>query len=110
MSVGILEQLLDEVRALRAEVAELRGDKGPASLTVAEFAKRHAISESQVKKLIRVGALPAMRVGKRSVRIPADAQIGEQIGRGREGREFVGPRRADVVELGLVRARKGGAR
>lgn len=74
---GILEQVLAEVRALRAEFAESRSSIGTAErqVTIAEYARQRSISTSTVRKAIREERLRCIRVG-RAVRVPADAEIG----------------------------------
>lgn len=41
-------------------------------VTVEEFSRRHAMSEAAVRRRIRAGELPAMRLGGRWM-LPADA-------------------------------------
>lgn len=75
MKGGIIEQILAEVIALRAEVAELKRSRSDAAeMSIADYAARHAIGESTVRTAIREGRLAATRHG-RSVRIAADAKI-----------------------------------
>jgi excisionase family DNA binding protein len=47
------------------------------TLTVAEFAERHQLSHHTVYRLIRAGAVPAIRLG-RSLRIPESALVATQ--------------------------------
>jgi excisionase family DNA binding protein len=75
---GILEQILDEVRALRAELAELKSRPSATEISVGEYAARHSLSPSTVRGYIRDGRLPAKRVG-RLLRIPANATIGTPV-------------------------------
>jgi hypothetical protein len=79
VSAGILEELLAEVKALRAELAELRAAKtAPAQLvTVEAYAAARSCSISTVRAAIREGRLASTRVGRtgRGVRVRADAEI-----------------------------------
>lgn len=74
--VGILEQLYAEVRAIRAELAELRAElRGKSQLVgVGEYAAARSINVSTVRAAIRTGRLPSKRIG-RAVRVPADVEI-----------------------------------
>lgn len=42
-------------------------------LTVAEVAKRWRVSNMTVYRMVESGTLPALKIGKRSVRIPESA-------------------------------------
>lgn len=71
--------------ALRAMIAEIVRDElarqlaAPAEhLTVAEYARRHSISQGTVRSAIREGVLPATKIG-RAIRIPASAEIGRPV-------------------------------
>ena len=73
---GVLEQLLDEVRALRAEVAALRDQRSGRAdmITIADYARARSISVSTVRAAIREGRLRSTHVG-RAVRVPANLEI-----------------------------------
>ncbi len=73
-----LETVIESVvrRVVREELAAARAAPADELLTMAEFARRHSISESTVRAAIRAGRLPAVKIG-RAVRVRADAQIGE---------------------------------
>jgi hypothetical protein len=78
---GVLEQLLDEVRALRAEVAEIRASRIEAQeITIQAYAESRSISPQTVRAAIGDGRLPAKRYG-RAVRVPANAEIGAPVER-----------------------------
>ena len=47
----------------------------PALVTVAEYARARSISISTVRAAIREGRLAVERIGKRAVRVPANATI-----------------------------------
>lgn len=74
VTVGILEQLLQEVRALRRELADLRGSSRARHVSVAEYAAARSISPKTVRAAISANRLPVIRAG-RSVRVPADVEI-----------------------------------
>jgi hypothetical protein len=61
-----------EDRALRPVHNDPAPHIDPARLGIAEFAKRWSISVSLVKKHIRLGILPASRVGRRVIIALAD--------------------------------------
>lgn len=71
---GILEQLLDEVRALRAELAELRATRPSRHVSIADYAAARSLSVSAVRAAVRAGRLPSIRAG-RAIRVPADVEI-----------------------------------
>ena len=76
MTGGILEQILAELRELRAEVKQLRAGKpdGSGLVTIAAYAAARSISPSTVRAAIREGRLPKQHVG-RAVRVPSDVEI-----------------------------------
>lgn len=68
-----MEQLLAELRALRAEVAALAeriGEAPPELLTVDQAAKALAVCRKTVDRLVARGKLKAVRLGKRGLRVP----------------------------------------
>lgn len=68
-----LTALIDErIAAALSRAARPANDE---YLTVAEYARRYAISESTVRTAIREGRLEHTRIG-RAVRVPAAAKIG----------------------------------
>lgn len=67
----LIAELVDEALAKRAPANDATGT---SHLTVAEYAKRYAISQSTVRAAIRERRLEHMRIG-RAVRIPQEAQI-----------------------------------
>jgi excisionase family DNA binding protein len=76
--MGAIEQLLAEVQALRAELAESRAERRTAYVTIVDFARSHDLGVSTVRAAIRDGRLAATKIG-RSVRIAADAVIGKPV-------------------------------
>lgn len=85
-----LAPLLDELRQVRAEVAELRAALPPAPLVSVEEAARLAgVSIATMRRRIKVGEVPSIRHG-RTVRIdpvalrpPSGAQVIELAHRAR---------------------------
>jgi hypothetical protein len=71
---GVLEQILDEVRALRAEVAELRGLQQGGMVSIAEYARMHGVCTATVRAAIKAGRLGVVRNG-RAWRVRSDEQI-----------------------------------
>ncbi len=63
-----LASLEAEVRSLREEVAALRRSSPPTAVTLPEAAQRLGVSVSTLRRRIRAGDLPVVRVG-RAVRI-----------------------------------------
>ncbi|MGE0403295.1 MAG: hypothetical protein AB7T06_41695 [Kofleriaceae bacterium] len=79
MNGGVLEQILAELVALRAEVAALRQERGnEPELTIAAFAAARSMGQSTVRAAIREGRLQAERYG-RTIRIARDAQIAARV-------------------------------
>ena len=87
-AMNALEQALEAVvervvrRVVREELAAGRAGPAPAPelVTMKEFARRLAISESTVRAAIRDGRLQAVKIG-RAVRVRCDAQIGQPVAR-----------------------------
>lgn len=77
MSAGVLEELLAEIRALRADLAAKSTAK-PAEVTIAAYAAARSIAESTVRDAIKEGRLTAVRYG-RAVRVAADAVISTKL-------------------------------
>ncbi len=63
-----MRPLIDEIRALRAEVAQLRRNGADDLLTVEQAAKLLDCSPAALRKKIARGSVPAVRSG-RSVRL-----------------------------------------
>lgn len=74
------EQLLADIvrRVVREELAAIAKPITGDKITIAAYAAARSISPSTVRAAIRDGRLAAMKVG-RSVRVPADAEIGVQV-------------------------------
>jgi excisionase family DNA binding protein len=72
-----LEAVVERVvrRVVREELAAQRARPPGELVTMATFAREHAISESTVRAMIRGGRLAAVKIG-RAVRVRRDAQIG----------------------------------
>lgn len=77
---GILEQLLDEVRALREELAQVRAANGaqPELVTIQAYAAARSISVGKVRAAIASGELDAVHIG-RAVRVRRDAEIARKV-------------------------------
>lgn len=60
---------------LRVALEEQAGDNAPEHVTVQAYAAKRSISVSTVRNAIRLGRLPAIKVG-RAVRVRADVEIG----------------------------------
>ena len=76
-----LEALIEGIvrRVLREELAASRPATAADELvSPAAFARSRSISASTVRKQIRAGELPAIKIG-RTVRVRRDAQIGEPV-------------------------------
>jgi excisionase family DNA binding protein len=69
-------------------------------ITPAEAAEILRVSTDTVHRLISAGALPAIRVSPRIVRIPAPAFVAFQEGRSPGKRRVVRRRRSSEVTLG----------
>jgi excisionase family DNA binding protein len=68
---ALVRELSAEVRALRAELAEVKGRLPPAPLlTIEQAVELTGLSESTIRRRIADGSLPVTRLG-RSVRIDA---------------------------------------
>lgn len=65
---GILEELLAEIRALRAELAERAATPAEQLVDVVRAAEHLGMSTSYIRKEIGSGRLPAKRIG-RAVRV-----------------------------------------
>ena len=73
----VIRQLVRE--EVRAELAKQPQAPSPAGyVSVAEYAKSRSISISTVRNAIRLGRLPAMKIGT-AVRIRRDAEIGASV-------------------------------
>jgi excisionase family DNA binding protein len=70
----LLRQLADAFEA--ADADSVQQPTQSLFLTVADYARRHSISQGTVRSAIREGVLPARRIG-RALRIPATAEIGK---------------------------------
>lgn len=75
-------------------------DDRPRYLTPAEAARELRVSNDTVLRLIASGALPALRVSPRIVRIPTPAFAAFQAGRIPTRRAVVRRRRATEVRFG----------
>jgi len=73
-----LEAVVERVvrRVVRDELAAQRTRPAEELVTMATFAREHAISVSTVRAMVRDGRLSAVKIG-RVVRVRRDAQIGE---------------------------------
>jgi excisionase family DNA binding protein len=68
------------VAVVREVLAEHKQpDAAPEYATVADYARRRQIAESTVRAAIRDGRLPALRIGRRAIRIPIAAEIGSLV-------------------------------
>jgi excisionase family DNA binding protein len=75
-----LEAIVERVvrRVVREELAAACSRPSTELVTMATFAREHAISASTVRARIRDGRLPAVKIG-RAVCVRRDAQIGEPV-------------------------------
>ncbi|MFN0248630.1 MAG: hypothetical protein ACKV2T_17195 [Kofleriaceae bacterium] len=97
-SERVLRLMLDTAREMGAGVRT--GSLG--LVTVAEYARSRAISESYVRACIREGRLASKKIG-RAVRIEANAEIASKATDGADDITAIADRR-----LGIVRGRAGG--
>jgi len=75
-----IEELIEQLvrRVVREELAARASESAPPQyLTVAAFAAARSIGESTVRKAVRDGRLPAIRIG-RAVRVQSKAEIGRR--------------------------------
>jgi excisionase family DNA binding protein len=70
----IADRVAERVAVRMASQMAERTDAEPDLITMREFARRHSISETTVRTMIRDGRLAAVKIGA-AVRIRADAQI-----------------------------------
>lgn len=69
-----MEQLLAELRALRADVSHLVGLELPKALTYEHAARELSVSVPQLRKLIKKGAIATIVIGRRP-KVPASEVI-----------------------------------
>jgi len=65
---GRVEELSDEIRQLQVSVEQMRRALPPALVSIPEAARALALSTATIRRRIKDGSLPSVRVG-RSVRI-----------------------------------------
>lgn len=76
-------------------MGEIELGEGRRFLTVKEAAERLGFPESMLRRWIRDGAIPCLRLGRRSVRIPAEwveatqARLDQILQRGSSPDEFI---------------------
>lgn len=73
-----METLMERVRqVVREELTAHAAPSATEMVSVATFAAEHSLCTATVRAMIRDGRLQATRIGKRAVRIPRDATIGQ---------------------------------
>jgi excisionase family DNA binding protein len=72
----IAERIAERVVGRVVDHLAGRPEPGPELITMREFARRHSISETTVRAMIKDGRLDAVKIGA-AVRVRANAQIGK---------------------------------